>query len=84
MATARIAKLKYYYGKISREDAELILKQHHTPRIGLYLLRDYSEIPGNYVISLVCNRQYEYDKLLIGLFWIELPGCKFFNVFLLE
>lgn len=67
-STRRIAKLKYYYWRINREDAELILKQLHTPKIGLYLLRNYTEIPGNYIISLVCNHKYEYQMIIY--YWL--------------
>lgn len=71
----KIVKLKYYYGRINREDAQKILTQLHTARTGLYLLRDHTKSEGNFIISLVFNSRYK-SQVIICLFYFKMNILK--------
>ena len=43
--------VRYFFGRISRDDAENILKKRQTKQ-GLYLLRESMQTAGNYVLCL--------------------------------
>ncbi|XP_069126053.1 tyrosine-protein kinase SYK-like isoform X1 [Argopecten irradians] len=51
--------VKYFYGRITREEAEDILKGHGLTE-GLYLLRESIGVLGNFAISICHNRNIHH------------------------
>ncbi len=51
----RPSSTKYFYGRITRDEAEEILRLNGL-REGLYLLRESMAVAGNYALS-ICHQQ---------------------------
>lgn len=51
---ASAGSVNYFYGRISRDEAESILRRNGCKE-GLYLLRENVSIPGNYALS-ICHQ----------------------------
>lgn len=51
---ASASTVNYFYGRISRDEAESILRRNGCNE-GLYLLRENVSIPGNYALS-ICHQ----------------------------
>ncbi|XP_060934057.1 tyrosine-protein kinase ZAP-70 [Limanda limanda] len=76
MSTDPAAELPFFYGSISRSDAEQHLKLAGMVD-GLFLLRQCLRSLGGYVLSVACNvefNHYSIEKLLNGTYCI--PGGK--------
>jgi hypothetical protein len=50
----RPSTVPYFYGRISRDEAELILQENGSKQ-GLYLLRENMTVAGNYALS-ICHQ----------------------------
>ncbi|CAB1455625.1 unnamed protein product [Pleuronectes platessa] len=76
MSTDPAAELPFFYGSISRSDAEQHLKMAGMVD-GLFLLRQCLRSLGGYVLSVACNvefNHYSIEKQLNGTYCI--PGGK--------
>lgn len=49
--------MPYFYGRITRDEAEEILKERNVPE-GMFLLRESISPLGNYAISLCHDGRY--------------------------
>ncbi len=77
--SSELAKELWYHGRISRTDAENILRKKGLIG-GSFLLRDSLNVTGEYILSL-CHTVSEYCKcvfLMIGDRQDKLIGCQFF------
>ncbi|KAL5021706.1 hypothetical protein ScPMuIL_000861 [Solemya velum] len=75
---AKASSVMYFYGRITREEAEIILKERGC-REGLFLLRESINPLGNYAISICHNNEvyhYSIEKQIDGSFMIP-QGQKF-------
>jgi SH2 domain len=52
--------VNYFYGRISRDEAESILRRNGCQE-GLYLLRENMSVAGNYALSICHQMRYDFS-----------------------
>jgi len=52
---------RWFHGKISREQAELLLT---PPETGLFLVRESTNYPGDYTLCVSCERKVEHYRII--------------------
>jgi len=57
LAATNPSSVNYFYGRISRDEAEAVLRRGSCQE-GLYLLRENMSIPGNYALSICHQSRY--------------------------
>src|ERR1700733_11624195 len=60
----RASAVPYFYGRISRDEAETILSSNGCKE-GLYLLRENVSTAGNYALSICHHNRYTSETLFI-------------------
>ena len=63
----RASAVSYFYGRISRDEAEAVLQRQGCTQ-GLYLLRENVTTAGNYALSICHNGRYGAEGKLANLY----------------
>ncbi|KAG7268913.1 hypothetical protein CRUP_021808 [Coryphaenoides rupestris] len=57
----KLSLMPWFHGKISREQAELLLT---PPETGLFLVRESTNYPGDYTLCVSCERKVEHYRII--------------------
>uniref|UniRef100_A0AAQ4QRG0 Tyrosine-protein kinase n=1 Tax=Gasterosteus aculeatus aculeatus TaxID=481459 RepID=A0AAQ4QRG0_GASAC len=57
----RLSLMPWFHGKITRDQAELLLSPHET---GLYLVRESTNFPGDYTLCVSCDGKVEHYRIV--------------------
>jgi len=64
----RASAVSYFYGRISRDEAEVILNKNNK-REGMFLLRENVSVAGNYALSIChANRLFIIHYMILKSF----------------
>ena len=73
VAATNPSSVNYFYGRISRDEAESVLRRSGCQE-GLYLLRENMSTPGNYALS-ICHQSRWGSDLIFGNASVPLVSC---------
>lgn len=68
--------LRWFHGKITREQAERLL---YPPETGLFLVRESTNFPGDYTLCVSCDGKVEHYRIVYQNCKLSIDEEEFFE-----